>query len=80
MVWKYALAATAFLAVAKPLLQLTDKIKKIHEIVLGYKYLEFDLDEISNQVRRVKNYNPSMIKDFQQVQKKKHQYLLQSFD
>lgn len=70
IVWKYALIATTFLTIAKPLLQLSEKIKKIHEIVLGYKNLEFDLDEISSQVRRLSSYNASMVKEFQQIQKK----------
>jgi hypothetical protein len=70
IIWKYALAITAFLGVAKPLLQLSKKLEKLNEIVLGYRYLGYDLREIGNQIRRKKQYDSAVAKEFLQAQKK----------
>jgi len=55
-IWKYLLVVSAFLAVSKPIIRLTDKIRKYEEILIGYRALEHDLMKITIQINQSMKY------------------------
>jgi hypothetical protein len=63
-VWQYLGVLAAFFAVLKPLLKLSDKIKKFEESLTGYKTLDYDLQIIAAQIKQKKEYTQGLQKEF----------------
>lgn len=70
-IWKYLGVVSAFIAVLKPSLALTKKIKKYEEVLSGYKALEHDLHEIKELVAQKLKYAQEMQNDFKKALKRK---------
>ena len=55
-VWKYVLVVSAVLAVIKPVIKLTEKVRQYEEVLTGYRGLENDLKIIVVQINQSKKY------------------------
>lgn len=66
-VWKVLAIVSAFLAVLKPLIKLTSKIKKHEETVTGYKTLESDLQLIAVRVEESRSYDHTHQAEFRRA-------------
>ena len=55
-IWKILLVVSAFLAVSKPILKLTEKIRKFEEVLIGYRTLEHDLMKITVLINQSMSY------------------------
>lgn len=55
-IWKVLLVISAFLAVSKPIIKLTEKIRKYDEILAGYRTLEHDLMKITVLINQSMSY------------------------
>ena len=64
IVWQYLGAIAALVAVVKPLLNLTKKIKAYEELRSGYRALEHDLNEITEMVAQKKKYDNKLQAEF----------------
>jgi hypothetical protein len=62
--WKVFGVATALLAIAKPLLKLTDRIRRMERVQCAYDALDHDLYRLSVQISQAKSYTPQMQKQF----------------
>ena len=60
VVWQVMGVAAAVVAVTKPLLSLTKRIKEYESILSGYRTLEYDLMEIKSSVEQKQKYDSSM--------------------
>lgn len=69
--WKYLGIASAIIAVIKPALSLTKKIKKYEEVLSGYKGLEHDLFEIKEMITQKLKYDKEMQNDLKKAIKRK---------
>jgi len=69
--WHYFGAVSAIIAVLKPSLALTKKIKKYEEVLSGYRALEHDLLEIKELVAQKLKYDKEMQNDFKKALKRK---------
>jgi hypothetical protein len=65
--WRYLAAVAAFVAVVKPLLGLTKRIKAYEGILSGYRTLEYDLREIRSLVEQKNKYDQSLQADFRKA-------------
>ena len=63
-VWQILGALAAILAIMKPLLNLTEKIRKIEEVITGYRVLENDLKKIEVLIRQRKAYDKELSDKF----------------
>lgn len=63
-VWQALGALAAVLAIMKPLLNLTEKIRKIEEVITGYRVLEYDLKKIAVAVSQRKAYDKELSDKF----------------
>jgi len=70
-IWQYLGVASAIIAVLKPSLSLTKKIKKYEEVLSGYKALEHDLHEIKELIAQKLKYDREMQNDFKKALKRK---------
>jgi hypothetical protein len=70
-VWLYLGAIAAVVAVLKPALGLTKKIKTYEEVVSGYRALDNDLFEISVMVSQKHAYDKQLQTDFNRVLKRR---------
>lgn len=52
LIWKFFGAVAAFLAVLKPILGLTRRVKETEGIVTGYRVLDFDLMELKAAIEQ----------------------------
>jgi hypothetical protein len=57
IVWKFLGVISALIAVSKPIIKLTEKIRKYEEVLMGYRSLEHDLYIISVLISQNKKYN-----------------------
>lgn len=64
LAWKLLLVLASIIAILKPLLKLTDKIKKYEESLTGYRMLEHDLSAIATQIKQKEAYTPALQKEF----------------
>lgn len=55
-IWKYVLAASAILAIIKPIIKLTEKVQRYEEVLSGYRGLENDLKIIIIQIKQSRKY------------------------
>ena len=56
VIWRGLLIVSAFLAVIKPVIKLTEKIRKYEEVLSGYRILENDLMKITVMIKQSMNY------------------------
>ena len=61
IIWKILIAITALLSIAKPLLKLSDKVANLHGIVMQYRSLDYQLEQLCNDIRRDDCYSPAMV-------------------
>ena len=69
IVWTALTVLTAFLGIAKPLLRLSEQIEARQKVVIGYRAIEFQLEELHNDIRRENSYSPEMVQTFKRLQK-----------
>ncbi len=62
---------SAIVAVLKPSLGLTKKVKKYEEVLSGYKALEHDLHEIKELIAQKLAYDKDLQNDFKKALKRK---------
>lgn len=67
LAWQILGGIAAIVAVVKPLLLLTKKIKDFEGVVVGYRALEFDLMEIKSNVEQKRKYDVSMQTEFRKA-------------
>ncbi len=68
VVWSALTILTAFLGIAKPLLKLSDHVQMLQKIVTGYRAIEFQLEQLGNDLRRDGVYSPEMVQTFKRLQ------------
>lgn len=69
--WQYLGIVAAFVAVLKPFLSLTKKIKAYEELRSGYRGLEHDLHEIKEMVFQKHKYDSKIKEDFRKALRRK---------
>jgi hypothetical protein len=67
IVWKYLGAIAAFIAIIKPLLGLTKKIKGYQELRSGYTVLEYDLRQIKEMIAHNRKYDKPLQEEFKKA-------------
>lgn len=65
--WKGLGVIAAFVAVIKPLLHLTKRIKDYESLVAGYRVLEYDLMELKTAVEHKRRYDAALQADFRKI-------------
>lgn len=70
-VWRVLGVIVACLAVAKPILKLTDRIKLFEETLTGYRTLANDLEKITFTVRERQTYDQAAQKMFHEALERK---------
>lgn len=60
LIWQYMGVIAAIVAVAKPLLALTKRIKEYENVLSGYRTLEYDLMEIKASIEQKHKYDAAM--------------------
>lgn len=70
-IWKILGIIAAVVAVSKPLLKLTGKIKQFEEIITGYQILEHDLFVIKISIEEKQSYDKSLQKEFKKALERK---------
>ena len=68
-IWKTLSAITALLAVIKPFLKFTEKIRKMEEMLTGYKSLHQNLDRIITLINHKKIYDEELKEIFFEYKK-----------
>jgi hypothetical protein len=71
-VWKTLIVVSAFLAVLKPLLKLTDRVAHLEEAVAKWRSLEYDLYRIVRGIRRSKAFTQKLERAFDATLDKAH--------
>jgi hypothetical protein len=71
LIWKILGAIAAFVAVSKPLLNLTKKIEQFDEIITGYQVLEHDLSLLKISIDEKQSYDISLQKEFKKALERK---------
>lgn len=71
IMWQYLGAIAAFVAVMKPLLGLTKKIKVYEELRSGYRALEHDLYEIREMIVQKGKYDKQLQEEYKKAIKRK---------
>ncbi len=69
-VWKGFGAVAAFIAILKPCLGLTQKIKSFEQVLSGYRALEHDVREIIESIKIKGKYDKEVQSDFRKSLKK----------
>lgn len=67
VIWQWLTVITAFLCIAKPLLKLSDKVANLQGIVTQYRTLDSQLEQLENNIRRLKEYSQVMVSTFQSI-------------
>ncbi|NQS90561.1 hypothetical protein HQ584_12325 [Patescibacteria group bacterium] len=70
-IWKILGIIAAVVAVSKPLLKLTEKIKQFEETITGYQILEHDLSVIKISIEEKQSYDKSLQKEFKKALERK---------
>lgn len=65
--WLALGTVTAFLAVVKPLLNLTKKIKDFESVLAGYRLLEYDLRELKAAIEQKSAYDNDLKDSFKKI-------------
>lgn len=58
---------TAVVAVTKPLLGLTKRIKEFEGVLSGYRLLDFDLMQLKSRIEQKQTYNSALEADFDKI-------------
>lgn len=66
-IWKWLGVAAAFLAVLKPFLNLTKRIKEFESVLSGYRTLEYDLMEIKSLIEQKQKYDAELKAEFKKA-------------
>jgi hypothetical protein len=64
LLWQILSATSALLAILKPLLNITEKIRKIEGITTSFRILDIDLKEIEISIRQRNNFDTDAAKQF----------------
>lgn len=64
LAWRTLGALSAVLAIMKPLLKLTEKIRKLEEVITGYRVLEHDLKKLEVSIRQKRAYDKELYDRF----------------
>ena len=67
VIWKALITITALLSIAKPLLKLSDRVANLQGVVIQYRSLDHQLDQLRNNIRRDACYSQAMISTFKNV-------------
>lgn len=67
IIWQALMVVSAVLAVAKPLLKLTERIQTLEELVGQYRAVEYDLKKIEVAIRQRKKFEPDLLELFAAV-------------
>lgn len=90
--WSISGVATAGLSIAKPLLRLTDKIRRMEKVQSGYEALDHDLYRLGVHISQGKSYTSQLQKQFleavnrkgllvrERVEGKEHRQLKRRFE
>lgn len=70
--WSILIAVTAALAIAKPLLKLSDKLQNLQNVVTQYKSVEFQLEALSNDIRRADDYSSALVNNYKNLTTQVH--------
>lgn len=70
IIWKFLAIPAAIVAVLKPQLHLTKKIKDYEGVLSGYRILEYDLMEIKIGIEQKKKYDAPLQADFKRAQQR----------
>jgi hypothetical protein len=73
IVWKTIIGVTAILAVAKPLLDWPSKIQKKEELLIGYRSLDYDIQNIIWLINQRQGYDAKLQEKFLKAMEKKGQ-------
>jgi len=66
-VWSILICFTAFIAVAKPLLKLSDKLEKLQKVVTLYKSVEFQIEVLENDIQREDEYSTIIVNTYKNL-------------
>jgi len=69
--WKILGIIAAVVAIIKPLLKLTKKIKQFEEVITRYRALEHDLTVIKILIEEKQSYDKALQEEFQKALEKK---------
>jgi len=65
--WSILICVTAIIAVAKPLLKLSDKLGKLQKVVTLYKSVEFQVESLENDIKRYDEYSTIMVNTYKNL-------------
>lgn len=71
IIWKVLIIIASVVALIKPTLNLTEKIKKTDTVLSGYKMMCHDLDTLINQIKHSQQYDTSKVNTFDEIYKRK---------
>lgn len=71
IIWKVLIIIASVVALIKPTLNLTEKIKKTDTVLSGYKMMCHDLDTLIIQIKHSREYDESKINTFNDIYKRK---------
>ena len=69
-VWKVLLGISAIIAIAKPLLNLTKRIRAYEELLSGYRLLYHDLNELKIDINQAQAYTKAHRQKFLKINEK----------
>lgn len=64
IIWTALTVLSAILAVAKPLLKLTERIQKLDELATGYSLLDHDYKKLEVKIRQARAFTPELRQRF----------------
>jgi len=68
VVWTVLTTMTAFLAIAKPLLRLSDRLAQLQRVVTRYRMIECQLEALANDIRRENRYSDESVTAFKRLE------------
>ena len=80
IVWKVLGVLAILLSLGRPIFNLTDKIKKMSEILSAYKALDHDFNKLKITINQNKRYDKPMWKEFNILLEKKGNIISKSTD
>ena len=66
-VWAVLTTVAAFLAVAKPLLRLSDRLSQLQNVVVKYRLIDCRLEALTNDIRREDRYSGDLVASFKNL-------------
>lgn len=68
VVWTILTSVTALLAIAKPLLKLSDRLTQLQKVVTHYRLVDCQLEALTNDIRREGRYSGDLVAVFKSLQ------------